>query len=354
MAAHLALMEFPVRLYNRSRHRLQPISLIGGIELVTKEPDLPRGLGPMEVATTDMGEALEGVEVIMVCVPANGHVFMAETMAPHVRDGQIVVLNPGRTGGALEVHHVLKRCGVTADICIAEAQTFLYASRVINPAQVQVFRIKNSIPVAALPAWRTPEVVQALRAALRQFVPGDNVMKTSLDNIGAVFHPAVTVFNAGRIESTHGEFEFYIDGVTPSVAHALEALDAERVAVAEALGFRCLTAREWLYMAYDAAGTNLYEAMRANRGYYGISGPLTLDCRYLNEDVPMSLVPLASLGEMLEVPTPMTNAVIRLASLLRETDYRAEGRTVERLGLAGLSVKEIRQLVLEGQVASAP
>lgn len=104
---------------------------------------------------------------------------------------------------------------VKADVIIGEAQTLLYASRNINPAQVKIFGMKNTIPVAALPGQRTAELVKILREVYPQFVPGDNVLKTSLNNIGAVFHPALTVLNAARIESTRGEFQFYMEGITP-------------------------------------------------------------------------------------------------------------------------------------------
>ncbi|UCH35361.1 MAG: NAD/NADP octopine/nopaline dehydrogenase family protein [Armatimonadota bacterium] len=349
LAAYLALSGYRTNLYNRSEDRLTPIKLLGGIELIRHEPDiLPHGVGQLNCVTNDPAEALQDTDVVMVAVPANGHRFVAEACAPHLRDGHVVVLNPGRTGGALEFSHVLHEHGVAADVIVAEAQTFIYASRSVNPAQVQIFRVKNSIPVAALPAYRTPEVITALHDALPQFVPGDNVIKTSLDNIGAVFHPAVTVLNSARIESTHGEFEYYIDGVSESVSRVLESLDAERVAVAAAMGFNAITARQWLYQAYDAAGDTLHRAMRANPGYYGIKAPHHLDHRYLDEDVPMSLVPIASLGEMLGVETPTIRAIIHLACLLNQRDYWADGRTAERLGLAGLSLKEIRQLILEG------
>ena len=351
MAAHLALKGCPVNLYNRSPERLRPIKQAGGIQIIASGgEELPRGMGKLSVVTADIAEALEGVDVLMVAVPATGHRFMAEQSAAHLRDGQIVVLHPGRTGGALEFHHILRERGVKADVTVAEAQTFLYASRVTNPAQVQIFRVKNSVPVAAIPAHRTPQVIQALQCAYREFVPGDNVMKTSLDNIGAVFHPTVTVLNCARIESTHGEFEYYVDGITPSAALILEVLDLERVSVGAALGFNCMSAREWLYIAYDAAGRTLYDALRANPGYYGIKAPNRLDHRYLWEDVPMSLVPIASMGDMLGVPCPTVKAVIHLANLLHQCDYWATGRTVEKLGLAGLSLQQIRQLVLEGKL----
>jgi opine dehydrogenase len=126
-------------------------------------------------------------------------------------------------------------------------------------------------------------------------------------------------------------------------------MDEERVAVAEALGFQALRAREWLYLAYDSAGRTLYDAIHNNEGYKGISAPTSLSTRYLWEDVPMSLVPISSLGELLGVPTPTIDHIIDLASIMNETDYRQDGRTVERLGLSGLSVREIQRLVQEGE-----
>ena len=282
----------------------------------------------------------------MVVVPATGQRFMAENLVPFLKDGQIIVLNPGRTGGALEFRQIFKERNVTVEVIISEAQTFLFASRISGPAQVKIFRIKNSIPVAAIPAYKTVEVVTALRKALPQFVPEDNVLKTSFNNIGAVFHPTLTILNAARIENTHGEFDYYIDGITPSVALILEAVDNERVKVAEALGIRAITAREWLYSAYDAFGRNLYEAIQNNPGYRGIRAPYTIFTRYITEDVPMSLVPISSFGKMLQIPTPTIDCMIQLANILHNRDYFVEGRTIEKLGLAGLSVKEIREMIV--------
>jgi opine dehydrogenase len=215
-----------------------------------------------------------------------------------------------------------------------------------NPGQVHIFGIKNSVPLATLPAYHIVDVLPMIHKAFPQFVPGDNVLKTSLDNIGAVFHPAITILNAARIEDTHGDFEYYVEGVTPAVATVLEAIDRERVEVASALGIRANTAREWLYLAYDAAGKTLFDAMRANTGYNGIKAPGTVNQRYITEDVPTSLVPIAAIGEMLGVQTPTMRAMIHLASVMHGVDYWAEGRTVDRLGIRGMSVKDIRFLVV--------
>ena len=341
MAGHLSLMGFKVNLYNRTEERLWGVKASGGIEL---EGEI-EGFGKIPLATTNMEEALHGVDIIMVVVPATAHRFMAEACSPYLRDGQMIILNPGRTFGALEFRQVLNEKKCTANVLVAEAQTFIYASRATGPGQAKIFRIKHSIPVASIQAHRIPELLKKIRCAFPQFVAGDNIFKTSLDNIGAVFHPALCILNAGWIEDI-AEFQFYVQGVTPSVAYVLEQVDAERVAVAEALGIRALTAREWLYLAYSAAGGTLYDAMRANPGYRGIMAPTNLNVRYITEDVPCSLVPIASIGEAFNVPAPTIKSIIHLASAIHHYDYMKEGRTVERLGLASMSLKDLRLLAI--------
>jgi opine dehydrogenase len=234
-------------------------------------------------------------------------------------------------------------------LALAEAETLIYASRSDGPAQARIFSIKEAVPIAALPAIRTPRVLEAMAEFYPQFIDGVSVLHTGLNNMGAIFHPALTLLNAGRIESTGGEFQFYIDGVTPSVARVLEALDRERVTVAAAVGIRARTAQEWLKMAYDATGATLYEAIHNQPGYRGIKAPPTLNHRYIFEDIPMSLVPIAALGQRYGVSVHAIDSIIRLACTIHQTDYWRRGRTLNKLGIEQLSVSELNQYVNEGQ-----
>ena len=341
MAGHLAIQGHPVALYNRTAEHLDGVRWHGGI----KVEGAVTGFGAVRVATPDIGEAMEGAQVIMVVTPATAHRGLARAMAPHVKDGQLIVLNPGRTGGALEVRKALQDAGSAAAAVVAETQTFLYASRATSRWEAHIFRIKNTVPFATLPSFLIPDALAVLADPFPQFVAGSNVLATSLENIGAVFHPALTILNAGWIEATGGDFEYYLQGITPSVARLLERIDAERLSVAAAVGVRSMSAREWLYLSYDSPGKDLYEAIRKTGSYRGIKAPPGINHRYIWEDVPMSLVPLASLGEALDVPTPTIRMIVDLASILHSTDYWAAGRTVRTLGLAGMSVRQIRQFV---------
>jgi opine dehydrogenase len=349
MAAHLALMGFPVTLYNRTPDNVAAIKTRGGIELTSYEGG-PHGFAELVLVSSDMAEALEAAELVMVVVPSSAHADVAARMSSHLHDDQIVLLNPGRTGGAMEFAKVLSDHHCAADATIAEAETFIYASRSEGPAESRIFRIKDAVPLAALPATRTQRVLDILGAAYPQFIDGENVLHTGLDNMGAVFHPALTLLNAGRIESTMGEFQFYIDGVTPAVGRVLEVLDRERVTVAAALGIRARTGLEWLKMAYDARGADLTEAIHNQPGYRGIMAPRTLRHRYLFEDVPMSLVPMAALGQRYGVSVRGMDAIIRLACFIHHTDYWRRGRTLTQLGVEQWSVGELTRYVKEGIV----
>ncbi len=352
MAAHLALMGYPTVLYNRTPENVAAIKELGGIYLESYDGG-PRGFGALKLVTSNIAEALDKATLVMVVVPSSAHADIAKSCAPYLVDGQTVILHPGRTCGAIEFSKVIRDNGCSADVTIAEAETFLYASRSDGPAQARIFRIKEAVPLAALPSNRNQQVLDLIRKVYLQFIDGGNVLQTGMNNMGAIFHPALTILNSGWIETTHGDFQFYIDGVTGSVARVLESLDRERVTVAASIGIRARTGMEWLKLSYDAVGEDLNEAIHNQPGYYGINAPPTLNHRYIFEDVPMSLVPIASLGQRYGVAVSGIDAIIKLASIIHRTDYWRRGRTIEKLGINNLSTDELIHYVKEGVLGTA-
>ncbi len=336
LAGYLALQGYETRLYNRSSGPLRSIAREGGIFL---EGEFT-GFARLARVTTDLHAAVRGVEVIMVALPASAHRPIASQMAPYLRPGQAIILNPGRTGGALEFRFVLDGLGVSQRVRVAEAQTFLFASRISGPGRARIHGMKRTVPVAALPAAETDRVLESLHPALPVFVPAENVLETSFDNIGAIFHPAPTILNATRIDR-RVPFEYYREGVTPSVARILEEMDRERRNVARALGLRVRSALQFLREAYGVQADDLCRALQTNRAYAGIAAPSSLQHRYILDDIPASLVPMASFGDLVGAPTPTMKSIIHLACVLHGTDYWGTGRTVERLGLSGMGTEEI-------------
>ena len=67
--------------------------------------------------TTEVAAALKGAEIVFVVTPAFGHKTMAELCAPHVEDGQIIILMPG-SGGSLEFARIFKAQGVEKSVAL--------------------------------------------------------------------------------------------------------------------------------------------------------------------------------------------------------------------------------------------
>jgi len=342
MAGHLALLGHGVALYNRSAERISEIEERGGVSL----RGVVEGLGRIELASSNIAEVVSQADVIMIVVPAFAHRDVAELCAPHLRDGQAVLLTPGRTGGAIEFRRVLERAGTREKVQVAEAQTILHTCRVGSvPAEVTIFSVKQQVPVAALPARDTDDVLARIRETFSQFTRAESVLSTSLGNVGAILHPAPTLLNVGWIETMRTQFLHYYEGITPSVARLLEQMDSERLAIASAIGVSVPSVTEWLESVYGARGGSLFDTIQATDAYREVYAPQTIQHRYLYEDVPTGLVPMASLGDVVGVDTPRMDLVIELACGICGVDFWARGRTVEALGLSGLDAEGLRRFV---------
>jgi opine dehydrogenase len=345
MVADLTLKGFSVNLFDLPRFdaNLAGIRERGGIEVTGVFEDF---VTP-NLVTTDIETALEDVDLIMLTTAAMGHKAHIDACRPHLKSGQIIVVNTGYFA-ALRFGHALQER--LAEVTFAEYTLLPYVCRRIGPAKVIIDAVKQELPVAAYPAVRTPKVVEVLKAVYPQTVAAANVLETSFNNLNPIFHPAITLLNAGHAEQTKGDFLFYGQGVTPSVGRIIDAVDAERVAVAQKLGIELPSAMEWmvkLYAKYGANGSHAYEVFQTCEAHSTVRYPMDSIGTFslFAEDLPYGLVPIASLGSMLEVPTPTIDSIIDLSSMATGIDYRSEGTTVTKLGLAGLTDLEIKAKV---------
>jgi len=345
-SGHLAMKGFEVGLYEHQKFKenVEEIKERGGVELI----GAVEGLGRPSKATTDIKEVISGADVVMVAVPAFAQSILMEMALPHLEDGQVVVFNPDNFA-SLEFREMIKNKGVKRDIKIAGTASLLYACRKIAPAKVDVFAVKNTLPVAALPARDTGSVVTTLKEIFSEFTPAENVLEMGFGNINIIIHCPTAVLNAGRIEDTKGNFMFYWEGMTESVCRVMEKMDEERMKVAEKLGLKPVSTLDRLRQFYrgEKVGKDLHDFLTSSRvhGGHGPDAPEDLYHRYLSEDVPYGLVPVSSFGRLVNVPTPTIDSIILLTSTMNKTDYFKEGRTLNRMGLSGRSLSDISKLV---------
>ncbi len=174
-------------------------------------------------------------------------------------------------------------------------------------------KLKGGLLLSALPASKTTEIYDQFVSVYECTEVADNFFQTILQNANPVIHPAVTLLNAGRIESTKGDFYFYEDGVMPGVGRLMKAVDDERIAIGKALGVKIIPDPE-LGIEQGYMTSSDYETGYSSApGFKGIKAQSKLDHRYLNEDVGYGLVFMTELGKKLNVDTPVMNAVIRIA-----------------------------------------
>jgi opine dehydrogenase len=351
-AADLSIRGFDINLFEvpEMAENLAEIRAQGGIR---SEPDpttgLQAGFGRLQKITTDAAEALDGVDVAFVVVPAYAQERFAQAMAPHVRRDQIVVLSPGNFGGAVLFARTLRENGCDALPAICEQHCMIYGARKSGPASVKINGFKRHLRIAAFPSQATDSVMPILLAIYPTMVPVENVLWTGLSNTNTPAHPSIMILNAGWTESQY-DYLFYIDGVTAGVERVVNDLDNERIAVGAKLGLQLLSLTEMDRIWYEHQGARgtTYREVCQNPNLATFYAPKTLDHRFLWEDIPYGLVPLEDLGRLVGVETPVCSAFISLGSSLLGLDFRKTGRTLKSLGLEGIAIAQLRQLVEQG------
>jgi len=304
--------------------------------------------GETEVECCDeLGRAIWDAGIVMVVVPAFAHRRLAIEIAPYLEENTILVLNPGRTGGALEVAAVLKEKGKKTPI--AETQSLLFACRRKGEGGVHFNGVKRSLRVGVFPSKHTSEVVGRLRQIFPQFQPVPDVLTTSLGNIGAVFHPPSALMNVGVIESGR-TYDYYRETMTPAVVRVIEEVDRERMSLARVVGAEVFSVQSWLRDSYQLGEAPLYQMLRENPAYQGVAGPHDIHTRYITEDVPTGLVPMESIGMLYHVSTPTISGLISVANSMIGVDFRVSGRNLDRLGLRGMVTSDIPTFLREGEV----
>lgn len=340
MAAVLARQGCAVRLMDKNEELVSRLKQTGTITL-TGKLELS---GSPELITSDAVEAIAGADVIMVVTTADGHEDVARAIAGAIQPQQVVVLNPGMFCGSLAFRTALKKHGCPHDILVAECADLMYACRRAEDGSIFHSGLKKRVALAAVPSGAAEQVVELLNPYFPILVPAESILHTTLTNVGAVLHCVPMLMNVNRMDMGQ-RFDYYIEGITPSIARMAEIVDLERVAVAAKLGIEVVTTAQSLKNSYGVEGDGLYEVIQNNPAYRGISSPASLSHRFCAEDTFGTLVGVATLGEVLGVPTPGTDAVIQCISMATGIDYRSVGRTAEKVGLKGLSAEEIRRAI---------
>lgn len=179
---------------------------------------------------------MEGCHYICIVAPAFAHSGYAKLLKGHLHKDQIVVTFPGAFS-ALVLKNVFgddPDCPVFAD-----ANNLPYDARLVEKGSdtVNVFG-RNPINIAFLPAEKGPALINEMREDLFPFEKiYTDVLECGLAIVNPDWHAGPVLFNISRIESPQVNFFLYEHGWTPSACRLNIAMDKERKAIGEVLGY---------------------------------------------------------------------------------------------------------------------
>jgi opine dehydrogenase len=328
-AADLTEKGHEVRWWRRNAAALAP-------RLTLKDADGERAVGLRTCA--DIAEAVRGAELVFMPDPAFTQKENAARLAPHVQDDQVVFLAPGTFGSFL----LGREFGKAA---VAETGTLPWLTRKHGPQAIAITTRATRLPTGVFPASRSKEALERIRQVF-PVEPVEDALSAALMNAGPIIHPPLIFMNAGPLE--HFErWDIHKEGTQPSIRRVTDALDAERIAAREALGYRAphfpladhyrADGDEWMY------GRRVHQKL-TDSGDWRERIVLT-EHRYMREDVEFGLAFLVSVCEWAGVACPVARGLLALGSAVLGRDLRKSGRTLEALGLAGMSRSELRRLL---------
>ncbi len=342
-AADLAEQGHAVRLWRRDADAFAPVLERGALMLKDYRG---RREVKLALATASLAEALADAELVVAPVPAFAQVELAQALAPHLRDGQVVYLPPGSFGSYV-MASVLRAAGSKAEIAFAEAGTLPYLTRKHGPAEIAITTRATRLPSGVFPARLAQHAFAVIRRAYPAIEPVEDALSAALMNAGPIIHPPLITMNAGPIEH-FDHWDIHNEGTTPSIRRVTTALDGERMALREALGYGPphfpladhYESDRWMYgnLAHDklVGSGDWRERLDLMRH------------RYMREDVAYGLAFLVSVADWAGVPCPVARGLLSIGSAMVGEDLAQGPRTLRALALDRLDRADMAKLLREG------
>lgn len=346
LAANLALKGYDVTLWEIPS-QAATLAPLEGKQEIKLTGVAEQGNARIGRVTTDIAVAA-AADLLLVPVPSYAHRPFAEALLPHLRPGHIVALLPGNLG-SLAFAKLAREVGRDRGVIFAEVDTAPYVCRKLGPAHAHIWGVVTGLGLGVFPARESEKAVAALADVFPGIWAYPHALACGLNATNPVMHPAGVLMNAGRIEYARGEFYFYEEGVTPGVVRAVKAVDAERLAIAAALGLTLDPVEENYWKGGFGPRGDLWATINGSRMLTQLRAPGSLETRWLTEDIPFGIATWALIGQEHGVPTPTMRALTDLGSVVTGIDCWQAARKPADLGIAGLSSDRLAAYLAEGR-----
>lgn len=285
-------------------------------------------------------------DALVIALPAYGHKAVMDALAPHIREGQHVIVSSHASMGALYLMRLLEARGVSAPI--TAWGTTVVTGRRQDGCRVQVNTVRSKVDLCTVPETRADCALAVCQRLFGDvFQPRDGLLAISLSNLNPQNHLGIALGNITRME--RGETWSQGQNVTPKVGRLLEKLDLERLAIAEALGLQVKTIFEHFHLSFHVPVASISEMnQQMHEQGNGGTGPATADSRYVTEDVPYGLQLTAVLGRLVDRPAVLHEAGIAIFSAMYDRDFARENELLNALELDRFGLDDLRQAARTG------
>lgn len=291
--------------------------------------------GRPALVTTDIGEAVRRSELVVCCTISNRDEEVARAIAPWLEERHAVLIGAGN-GASIVYHNVLEACG-KGSVLTAETAGNFFPARVTGDGEATVGLPLSPKSVTAFPPSRAAEAARRFEEVW-ELMPCDSMFEALFNGPNLICHSAGCVLNLSAIGRSGGTFNLFTDGLSEELLNVTDALWQEKARVYEAM--ECTTS--------PAPRGMLSGVMDPENGAYRdfrlMDGPGTIAHRYITEDVPYLTCFFLSIARAAGVDVPLFEGVVGILSAAAGRDFYAEGRTLERLGLAGITRAELIRL----------
>jgi opine dehydrogenase len=294
----------------------------------------------LPLITSSIQEAFHDIQLILITVPAFVQRLMVERCIPHLKPGHVLLLMPG-SAGSLEAATILHKTNISLDeVLLGESASLPQASRRIGEERIRI-TLSARLRIAAFPGRNTPRLVDAIGETLA-LIPKPNVLDPGLNNPNFIIHPGPMLLNYADVERTDGYLSLMNEGMTEGVLRLLDAVDAEKMSLQQALGLEVVD----IDTLYREKGSGPY-VYREKGEPFGLRDRIW--DRYIEEDVPYGTVLFSSLGDLLGVDTPVCDAINTILSVVKQKNYWEIGRTLDKMGIAGMSRDVLLRYLMIGE-----
>lgn len=332
MACYLSGRGYPVQVFDRTNNIPGPASSVKAEGAISGQYD-------QQTFNVRAEDVLSKCAHLIIVAPPSTYKELVWSISPWLRAKHTVLLYGGGIGASLDFEKRLLSNGV-AGVKVVEMDPLFHAERQ-NSATIKVHAMRQWGQFASTSQSTTFDCDSTVKRLFPKVEPAANLLSRGLCDYQAIVYPVIEAFGAdAEISAALMELINSTTDTAEKSRSIFDHLETELNSIAEAYATARISTTVNIRRMYGAIAASPEQAI-AMVPKYGQTAPWQDMTRTLGEIVSSVYVPLYELARLANLRTPAIDSVINMSAVMCGVDFLTHGRTLNRLGLQGLSQREI-------------